>query len=185
MEQTSETFKVGIDYCLDDEAIHVLIRIITKLPGDPAGGRKGGFFSVYDTGLMSMATKSFGNFPEEKMGQYFRNSTEKVTRLVKLPGNYRSFQSRDESKEHWGGGIYYGNLYCAFSGFPEKLDEALSLIYAMYVIHYKHWSAEEFKENVMREQENCYPDNEFIQQVLESFIGFYNDAKIQINDIEQ
>ena len=169
MIRTSETFGNGVASCLVTEAINTLIRIILELPYDPAGGRAGGFFSVYDTGLMSMATKSFGTFPEEKMGQYFRNSTEKVTRLVKWPGNYRSLQSRDESKEHWGGGIHYGNLYCAFSGFPEKLDEALSLIYAMYVIHYTHLNQLEFKNAVLREQKDRYSDNEFIEQIVEVF----------------
>ncbi len=171
MIQTSETFSNGIASCLDTEAVSALVRIIVDLPNDPAGGRKGGFFSVYDTGIKAMATALFGAVPEEKVGQYFRNSTEKVTRLVNNTAEYRSFQSRNEDKQHWGGGIYYGHLYCAFSGFPEKLDEALSLIYAMYTIHHDNWDDRiEFKEAVLREQKDRYSDNEFIEKVVEVFV---------------
>ena len=168
-----EKFRKGIASCLDTEAIESLISIILQLPADPAGGRKGGFFSVYDSVSMSMVTKSFGDFSKEKAGQYFRNSTEKVTRLVKNPEHYHSFQSRDESKEWWGGGVHYGDLYCAFSGFPEKLDEALSLIYAMYVDHCKDWNRNKFKNAVLYQQRKRYEDNEFILMVLK---GFLNDS---------
>ena len=172
-----EQFRKGIASCLDTEVVESLISIILQLPADPAGGRKGGFFSVYDTESMSMITKSFGDFPKEKAGQYFRNSTEKVTRLVKNPEHYRSFQSRDEAKEWWGGGVHYGDLYCAFSGFPEKLDEALSLIYAMYVNHCKYWDSKEFKNAVLYEQKAKYKDNEFISLVLEVFVNDSNFEK--------
>jgi hypothetical protein len=167
--KTIANFTNNVTSCFDTEAVESLVSIILQLPDDPAEGRKGGFFSIYESASMSMVTKSFGDFPKEKAGQYFRNSTEKVTRLVKNPEYHRSFQSRDESKEHWGGGIYYGHLYCAFSGFPEKLDEALSLIYAMYVSHSNYWSCKEFKNAVLHEQENRYSDNEFIKQVVEVF----------------
>ncbi len=166
--KTIVNFSHNVTSCFDTEAVESLISIILQLPADPAGGRKGGFFSVYDSVLMSMVTKSFGDFTKEKAGQYFRNSTEKVTRLVKNPEHYRSFQSRDESKEWWGGGVHYGDLYCAFSGFPEKLDEALSLIYAIYVIHYR-LDRNRFKNAVLYQQKKWYKDNEFILPVLKVF----------------
>jgi DNA-binding protein Fis len=178
---TIANFTNNITSCFDTEAVESLVSIILQLPGDPAGGRKGGFFSIYESVSMSMVTKSFGDFPKEKAGQYFRNSTEKVTRLVKNPEHYRSFQSRDEAKEWWGGGIHYVYLYCAFSGFPEKLDEALSLIYAIYVTHYsldRKTFKHTFKNAVLHQQKTQYKDNEFIQPVFKIFVAEQKNENI-------
>jgi hypothetical protein len=79
-----------------------------------------------------MVVQKFGNPLLEKESQYLRNATEKVTRLVKT-NEFRSFESRNEQLEHWGGGISYGGVVCAFSGFPEDLDEALSMTYAIHI----------------------------------------------------
>ena len=179
MKFNSLTFSDGISSCLDVEAIDALIDIITKLRGNPAGERRGGFFSVFDYNTLGMATKAFGAIPTEKMSQYFFNSAEKATRLTRN-NDSRSFQSRDEEKKLWGGGIRYSGKICAFSGFPEKLDEALSLIYAMYITHQHEWDSEQFRTRVMIEQVKSYNDNEFIEPVVNIFTEFYNNHSSKV-----
>ena len=172
----TEKFSNGIASCLDIEAIDALVTIITNLPDDPAGGRKGGFFSVFDYGSMGMVSRMFGSVPTEKMSQYFRNSTEKVTRIVKNgEAEYRSFQSRDETKEHWGGGVRSKSGVYAFSGFPEKLDEALSLVYALYVELEDKTEAEVVLSIKMSAREQKFPDNEFIHPIFLEFINWMCD----------
>ena len=119
-----------------------------------------------------MVTARIGHAVEEKWQQYFLNATEKVTRLLKNKQT-TSFQSRDAVKQQWGGGVSYQGIICAFSGFPEKLDEALSMIYALYFFHGNE-EPTEFSKNVLLEWERNYPDNEYIPTILDSFVeGFY------------
>src|SRR3989344_458969 len=104
---TDKSFKRHTTGCIDTEAVEKLIEIITKLSGDPAGGRKGGCLAVYDTHSPAMVVRPFGQIPKGKFAGYFRYASEKVTRLI-YTGDHRSFASRDELKERFGGGIHCG-----------------------------------------------------------------------------
>jgi len=177
-----EQFHKSINSCLDEDAINVLIAIVLGLEGDPAGGRKGGFFSVFSYAGKGMVSKKFGEIPVEKSHQYFRNSTEKVIRLAKT-GEHRSFLSRCEEKQQWGGGISYMGFISAFSGFPEKLDEAISLIYTIYFLRSEQMDFHEFSKEVGKEKSRNYRDNEFIEPVLKDFSTFYKDAEIMRNEV--
>ena len=178
MIHDSDSFRTHVASTLGLGALEFLVQTAATLPNDLAGGRKGGFFSIYDKETKVMVSYSLGVYPTEKMSQYLRNATEKVTRLV---GNddHRSFQSRNEQKEHWGGGIRWGKIICAFSGFPEKIDEAISLIYAIYA-QKEYLSPRRFNTDVLKLKKRGYEDNEYIEMLLTPFMQFlYVKYKIE------
>lgn len=162
-------FSMHVEHCIDTNAMIALLDIITSLPDNPAGDREGGFLAVYDLRTRSMVSKSFGNVPEEKAARYLRNATEKATRLVGN-GQSRSMLSRDVSKEMYGGGVQFRNLIVAFSGLPEKLDEALSFLYLAHVTYISGEGFHEFGIEARALAKEFFSDNEFIMPVLDVFI---------------
>ncbi len=107
-----------------------------------SGGRTGGYLSVFCEDTM-FDDKEHGPTPEaslvvgtiaspEKRGKYWDFSCEKPVRIWrnKEKGHVSSFQSRNLSKQCFGGGIKADCYYIGFSGLPEHADEALGLIVA-------------------------------------------------------
>lgn len=182
MVYTKDTLKENIAQCMDIEAIEKLLSIVLSLPNIPETDSKGGFLAVHCDGVMTV--HPFGEIPSEKVAGRFRNATEKVTRIVKS-GELRSFMSRDESKEQWGGGVSWGGLEVAFSGLPEKLDEAISFVYAGYVASSPMpsrkrngkqyvWMTSGGLDRVLAED---YPDNEFIFPAWIAFAEWANKER--------
>lgn len=92
-------------------------------------GRTGGVISVRDgvTGRC-LACSVIGNPPMEKVDKYFDLSFEKGKRLFENKDHLTSHESRDESKEQYGGAIVGDEVIVSFSGFPEKADSLFSLL---------------------------------------------------------
>jgi len=97
-----------------------------------------GFLTLMDgvTGKI-LFTIPFGEIPENKWEQYFTLSQEKATRLFEtgLPlGHTTSYESRDISKDQYGGAIYVDLhstvVILSFSGMPELIDEIMMLALA-------------------------------------------------------
>lgn len=92
-------------------------------------GKSGGVISVRDgeRGII-LACSVVGNPPDEKIEKYFNFSFEKGKRLFDNKGHLTSHESRDESKEQYGGAIVGEEVIVSFSGFPEKADSLFSLV---------------------------------------------------------
>jgi hypothetical protein len=122
-----------------------------KQTGQPTD-RLGGYLHLAFRSLPGLAPEEplpffsgfIGEVNVEKLPQYQSNATEKVGRLFKNPTHVSSWQSRDEEKQHLGGGIRFTvavssilsggssdqDIPClgAFSGLPEHGDETLLLL---------------------------------------------------------
>jgi len=155
--ETQASFNCGL--------IEKLVNIIVGLQASE--GRAGGVFSVYDIRTKDIVTKSFGDYPDGNVSKYFQNSIEKIIEAMDNPQHLRSFQSRDEKKGMLGGGVKCGNLICAFSGFPEKLNEALSFIYAVLSANNPDFTDYDW---ILTEQTDKYQDNEFIMPIFTELI---------------
>src|SRR3989344_1465644 len=97
-------------------------------------GRKGGYLCIADLTGTPLFVVALGEMPEEKRKQYLRNALEKAERLsytVRHGGHYLSRQSRDESRERWGGAVAGKDFIYSFSGFPEEADEIFMVILAI------------------------------------------------------
>ena len=108
-----------------------------------------GYLTILDarTGFI-ICTLPFLEIPVEKEELYFRLSQEKADRLyswvnkhLPAPNNHTtSYESRDESMDHYGGSVYgefkafefnvqfHIQLILSFSGMPELIDEAMMLV---------------------------------------------------------
>lgn len=148
--------------------IEELIDVIVGLPGNIAEGRTGGFFTTYDSQTRELTSCSYCEFPEERIGRYLRNSTEKITRLV-ANGDERSLTTADETNGTYGGGIRYGLKFYAFSGFPPLVDEALSVCYAVM-----DDDSLSDRRLVIVQIETAFGDNPFITQIFDSWCEKFN-----------
>ncbi len=118
-----------------EEAWRIVERasVILKDPESP--DKKGGFLAICDSQTGTLATMQIGTIgSDEKKRLYMRYATEKATRLYMNYETFRSFETKDESKNHFGGGVHIHacNLIVAFSAFKEKVDEAISVAYGSF-----------------------------------------------------
>lgn len=87
--------------------------------------RKGGYLCVFDTERgKPILIAEIGSVPADKIEKYFVLSQEKAERLSILHDHGASSESRDETKERWGGAVRFGKLILSFSGLsPDNVDE--------------------------------------------------------------
>lgn len=97
-------------------------------------GRKGVCIAVMAKGNgdgYQTATCIIGSPPEAKRQQKERFAKEKVAR-IQSSGEDTSFQSENETKQQYGGGIKVRHgLWISASGFPPDLDEKFVLMIAL------------------------------------------------------
>jgi len=102
-------------------------------------GRSGGYFCFLEKGYvkLSISPTLMGEVTNGKDAKYRAFCQEKVERLLSKylhEDHELSSQSRDESKEQYGGAVYVGSpieAFCfGFSGLPEVADEAAMLLVA-------------------------------------------------------
>ncbi|GEM_PF-1678999 len=94
--------------------------------------RTGGYFCVaYAYSGLPILIAEIGNPPADKVERYLTFAQEKAKRLAENPDHKSSWQSRDETKDQWGGAIRAGRYILSFSGFPELVDEAVMLLTAL------------------------------------------------------
>lgn len=100
------------------------------------GNRTGGYFCLADreTGR-PIFLSLVGVVATEKMEKYLRLAQEKARRLSQVSRaetfHLSSWESRELSKERYGGAIVAGDLIFSFSGLPELGDEVVMLNAAM------------------------------------------------------
>jgi hypothetical protein len=75
----------------------------------------------------AMKLVKLGTFVPEKAEAYLRNAQEKAMRILETPGLRSSWETRNVSKEQYGGGIRTDTFILSFSGLPELVDEAFVL----------------------------------------------------------
>lgn len=94
-------------------------------------GRAGICLAVMTPGAtkgFQTATCPIGNLPPERFGEEQHLAIEKVTRIQEF-GHNTSFQTEDEEKGQYGGGIKVTDeLYISASGFPPDLDQAFVVL---------------------------------------------------------
>ena len=109
---------------------HLLSRITPYLPPEERW-RTGGWICVMDTSTdpygRVVLHQRIGEVPDDKMAKYKMFALEKAQRLIRYPDHRTSYQSRNEDAEQYGGAIRLKECIIAFSGLPERWDEALVL----------------------------------------------------------
>ena len=107
--------------------------------GFDLGGRSGGYFCFLEKGYvgLSIPPTLVGEVTNGKDDKYKTFCQEKVERLLSRylhEDHELSWQSRDESKERYGGAVCVSSpmeaFFFGFSGLPEVVDEAAMLLAA-------------------------------------------------------
>jgi CheY-like chemotaxis protein len=161
-----------IDQCYKVRAIRKLIEIITKLPGDPAEGKKGGYLVFCSRHSYLMIARPVGEISKGEEPQYLRSATEIVTQLVESADLQLWTCYRENGQI--GGGFLLEDYIIGFDGFSKNLNEALLLVYSIYVSGNSDVTSEVFKkeaEKIIRL--NNFDDNPYIIPVLEQFFAWY------------
>lgn len=145
---------------------------------------KGGTFDLRGRGYLTLMdgitgkilfTIPFGRIPNAKLEEHFKLSQEGATRLFNvglLLGHTTSYESRDPSKDQYGGAIYV-NLHStvvilSFAGSPELLNEAMMTVLA------KGLSIEVCKP--IRTKIEAFERNPYSEQMYLGFIRSVNKA---------
>jgi len=110
-----------------------IVELVTKELPAPDNARTGVHCKIYVThrGAKFRVNEFVVGTPDpEKDERYDYNSAEKALRLAGNPGDFSSWQTRNEDKKKWGGAIWgSSNLQRIYSlsGLPEHGDEASGL----------------------------------------------------------
>lgn len=109
-------------------AFEKAVKKFINLPNNPKPENKGGFLRIWDrrTGEL-LYLLPIGIIAPEKVSSYLFFSEEKGRRVLFHPRHISSWQTRMYEQELYGGAIGTDNLVFAFSGLPEKGDEAVCL----------------------------------------------------------
>lgn len=127
-------------HLIDDDGVRQLARILSRITPVfesammqmKAPNRKGAALTIMniDKEMIFSFTTFVGRPAADKKEKYWNLSIEKSERLLTFPKHLSSFQSKDESKDRYGGAIRTELLLIGVSGFPELWDEAVSLVLA-------------------------------------------------------
>jgi hypothetical protein len=116
---------------------------ICRLYGEEDPDHTGGYVFLTDDNerpadgyIVPCAVSAIGNVPRDKAARYYRNATEKATRLIlqHRRGESKlwetSWQSRNPDQMQYGGGVRFvlpddRIVVMSFSGYPEHRDEAI------------------------------------------------------------
>ncbi|MBP7831763.1 MAG: hypothetical protein KA028_01970 [Candidatus Pacebacteria bacterium] len=157
---------------IDTEVLNRIIKAANNLVGNPDPSRKGGYLALYGINEKISAAAPAGEFPEDMRFRFLTNASEKLTRCLKFK-LIRSFESRNVENGQYGGGIVLKHFAIAFSGYDEKIDEAIALVYGLYhtMFYSKHESDERptdsamyfpmLMEQVIAWQKLYAPENQF------------------------
>jgi hypothetical protein len=175
---TKEAFKNGVTSCVDLEVVEYLLNAIISLSGNHAPDKKGGFLGIcYEN---QMVVCPFGEIPEDKYGPYLQDATEKITRLIETKATRLLLACGKEKR--CGGGITCEGLTVAFSsGLSEECNEALSFVYANYILsHFPKieddgsyfWMSGQALDQILKE--DYYPPNDLIFLLYMRFLDWAN-----------
>ena len=95
--------------------------------------KAGGYLCVAEpTQGLPFDVRMFGEIEDlDSATRRFTFCQEKVRRLVGNPEHRLSWQSRDPDNKKYGGAVHCGEYIFSFSGFSEKMDEAMCLYFAV------------------------------------------------------
>lgn len=160
---------------VDMELLNKIVEAAGNLKDNPEPfGRKGGYLALYDKKLSTMAVVPVGKISHGKEFKYLRNACEKVTRILK-ENAVRSFDSWNEEKEQWGGGLMFLSCAVSFSGFVELIDEAISVVYGTYYSFIYHGPNDgdhkKIIDAVLAYQAQYLGDNPFCISLVEAVFG--------------
>ena len=110
-------------------AVRKVIDLACQLP--EAGCKRGGYFCLAPTHTgFPYLLMLVGLVPQDKFEKYAKLAMEKARRLSMHPHHITSRESRNPEKEEWGGAVFVNPDIWSFSGFPERLDEAVMIVAA-------------------------------------------------------
>jgi hypothetical protein len=118
--------------------IDFLLGLLVKHYSENENDHKRGVGNVviYDKKLGTIilsAVVGKGNPPSEKIADWYKNSHNKIERLIANPNMQSCFVDRNFDKGIYGGGINTKNFAISFSGLPEYGDEILCITIAKYL----------------------------------------------------
>jgi hypothetical protein len=142
------------------EELKLLVDLASRLP-NLSFQSEGGYFcyAVLNPAepcvFKTPELRKVGNVPLEKQFGRMKNCLEKLLRIIEHSLK-TSFEMRNESLNQWGGGIRYEvskdmHIVSSFSGFPERVDEAICIIFTAVCISR---TFEELAERVQKELES-------------------------------
>ncbi len=124
--------------------------------------RKGGYLCIARPNGMIMAVVLIGTVAkEEKAKKYLSLCQEKALRLALHPEHCSSWQSRDESVQHYGGAIRTKRFIFSFSGFPELWDEAFVVDLASQTYAHPSGLSTVRRNMIKRASNNPYIDHSY------------------------
>lgn len=141
---------------LAEKYLAIILRLPLITGSAEDSWRKGGYLCLasLDSGVPLLARKvgDLNTTPAEKRLKYLDLSQEKSKRLAFSPGYFSSYQTRNPTRDQWGGAIRTLYFILSFSGLPELADEALCILIAeeLGVIPASWVSA------IIRESRNAY-----------------------------
>jgi len=172
-----------------DEMNRILTAALALQPEEDQKIKKGCFLAVCDSETGKLLAQQFGEIASaEKKRKYLRCATEKVTRLFERMKEIRSFESADDDKDWFGGGVHchVARLIVACSGFSAKLDEAIATSYVSFCIAVASRSLSDVykdklslykeMEGSLNEVSEHFTDNEFIGKMNNSCLLYTSDA---------
>ena len=105
--------------------------------------RTGGFLCLVRENGPVVGLTMIGEPSQDTAGKYEAFAREKAWRLMSLPEDQSSFQSRVPDQQQWGGAVWVSGGTLSFSGLPEKLDEAFVVVLALRLRYLNRKKAEE------------------------------------------
>ena len=112
--------------------VNAKLKLFADSPLNP-DKKKGGYLSCTDRKSGNcIFILPVGDIPAAKQKKYQTLAMEKASRVYKLD-TFTSYETRDEAKDKWGGGISTLKYILAFSGLPELADEALMVSLAHHM----------------------------------------------------
>ncbi len=175
-----KAIKENVAGCIDIPAVKKLIEIAGNLADNAAKETKGGIIGLCDKNSHSVVIRPIGEIFKEK------HTNEGVVERQAIKG----LMERFGFMLSWGyirptdvrSSILFNNLFVSFYGFFNPLlNEALSLIYAMYFTMAGGdipLTAEMFRSQAKATVEKQYSDNPYILPMLEEFLPWYASERL-------
>jgi hypothetical protein len=113
---------------------HLLMPSFLEVHKDILGGRTGVYLAIHPIGKKidkSVPGEVIGFLAPEKIEEKKYYATEKIIRM-QSNDEYSSFESADDEKNQFGGGIRATDFFVAPSGFPPHLDQKFALLVCLF-----------------------------------------------------
>ena len=140
-----DNFSQAVSSAIDIDVVNKLVDLIVSSPENFAENRKGGYLVVGNIDSGIMVARPIGEFLKNENDTNRPGIYKKEWEEIKFLGNATSmanhllfkafYDAQADKKMELTGGVRIGSMIVVFSGFPEKISETLSLIYAIYFFY--------------------------------------------------